>query len=641
MISWTIPGTVAGLTGATTVSGSSSSSSSGSAQGNSFAQPPFAETAIGSASAQGFSSYFGSTSHAASGSTTYFSYTFSSTYTEKSNVTFDLTPEAQTNTNNTYLGPTTAEYTNSSSTSGSSSDITTAQATAIAETSTTEAYVSAYESYYTTSFEAGEGQAPVWTTSSETIAGGTETSVVFYQTDATSISLIEFSYLTRVATSDAVTTLDQTITLSAIPNTVVQAETRYPNAEIIYLQTAQIANVDVYTAATDLAQSGTRLTVSPVIITSAKAPADYSRPTSSIASQQSTSLVNLTSSTFTQDEGTRTLANYFFFPPTTASIVFVGMTTTEVLYATNLLSFQQAITHGGTTNTVTAKECGTYWRVVTRQIGSRTFEAAVQDTTSYSVTRALEAAASSSTEETASGTTGYSILAGAYTNQGQSSSITQRSSVVSANTVFPTARVVIGAGGQARQLKYGTYGAAIGSQKGGWMTANATSEFGAAFSDIYALDGGGRFATTMFPVTNEYRTINATGISWTQSTTANPSVDGATSKKTTTSASFGVSGAPQTTSIAQPISNFGGSAGEGETFVQTAPPGVYKNRIDGATTSFDGSATVITAQQSESLVMWQAIRGVTGMVSSTNANPVTWMEARNSTALPPAMPPYA
>ena len=624
MISWTIPGTVAGLTGVTIVTGSSSYSNTYSASGTVPAQTD-------TATASGLTTYSfrNVTSVGLSGRTT--SGTESSSATTAEGLTINQSgiddDGEETQTFFTYTGNGSATF----STSNIEIEVFTAQA----QTSTTETYESMYGTYYTTSYEAF--YAPVWTTSEVTMSGGTQTSVAFYQTNATSISSIEFSYLTRAATSDAVTVLDQTITLSAIPNTVVQAKTRYPNAEVIYLQTAQIDNVDGCTAATNVAQSGTRFTVSPVIVTAAKAPADYSRPTSSIASQQSTSLVNLSSSISTQE--TRTIADYFSFPPPTATQNAFGITTTQTSYATNFLSFQQAINHGGTTNTVTAKEFGTYWRAVTNQIGSRTFQAAVQDTTSYSVKKPIEAAATSSFSSSLSlsGFRANNFALGNETVQYD----TVRSSGVTANTVLPTARVVIGVGGQAQQLKYGTYGAAIGSQKGGWITANATYEFGVDSSRIYALDGAGRVATTMFPVTNEYETINATGITWTESTAASLSVDGATSKKTTTSASFGVSGAAQTTTLSGPISNFGGSAGEGETFVQTADPNVYKDRIGGSTTSFDGSATVITAGQSEPLAMWQAIRGVTGMVSSTNANPVTWTEERNSIALPPTMPPNA
>ena len=143
----------------------------------------------------------------------------------------------------------------------------------------------------------------------------------------------------------------------------------------------------------------------------------------------------------------------------------------------------------------------------------------------------------------------------------------------------------------------------------------------------------------MFPSTNSHRTIEGNRITWTTTTAAVLSVDGATSKATTKSALIGVAGATQTVALSQPIGNFGGAAGEGETFVQTAQPGVYKNRINGQTTRFNGSASVVTPGLSQSVALWQPIKDVRNLAASTNANPLAWVEFRNSTALPPAMPP--
>ena len=96
---------------------------------------------------------------------------------------------------------------------------------------------------------------------------------------------------------------------------------------------------------------------------------------------------------------------------------------------------------------------------------------------------------------------------------------------------------------------------------GGYITANATStddDFaftelytfdGAHRPELYAFDGAHRLATTMFPATNSHRTINGKQITWTATTTAILSIDGATSKRTTTSASIGVGGSTQTTTL--------------------------------------------------------------------------------------------
>jgi hypothetical protein len=113
-------------------------------------------------------------------------------------------------------------------------------------------------------------------------------------------------------------------------------------------------------------------------------------------------------------------------------------------------------------------------------------------------------------------------------------------------------------GGQAQQIKYGTSGADVQGLIGGYITANATSAGNVVFSDLYALDGGHRLAITMFPATNSHRTISGNGITWTTTTTAVSSIDGATSKKTTASASIGVGGSTQTVTFLGPSATLAG-----------------------------------------------------------------------------------
>jgi hypothetical protein len=261
----------------------------------------------------------------------------------------------------------------------------------------------------------------------------------------------------------------------------------------------------------------------------------------------------------------------------------------------------------------------------------------VESVSTYTLIQTIQAAQTESYSDSTSGTEGGLINFATGTVITEFASFS--SSGVTANTVLPTVRAAIGAGGQAQQVKYGTSGADVQGAVGGWITANATSVGNVFFADLYALDGGHRLATTMFPATNEHRTIEGSRITWTTTTAGVSSIDGATSKATTKSAAIGVQGATQTVALSQPIGNFGGSAGDGETFVQTAQPGVYKNRVDGQTTRFNGAASVVNAGVSQSVAVWQPIKDVRNLALSTNANPLTWVEFRNSTALPPVMPP--
>ena len=632
MIDWTIQGSVPRLTGVTVVEGSSFSETSYNLSGTN-AEDYQTDSATGS----GLTTYtFSSqTSVGISGGTTTWSSSSSETYTAGGSISQS---GGEYNTDNELVTTTTFftdQFTASYSDSQSNSFSTTSENTAQVQTSTTETFEQIYE--VTTVITEGGPFNSIWTTSTNTY-GSDQTSTVFYQTAGSQTTSLGTSLATRTETVDATTYLDETITLTALPDTVIQADTRRVDlAEVIYKITQTISDVTAFSAATTAAVSGTRLTISPSFRTETKVAAHSTRPTSSIELIESTSLFVMTNTRTTSVSATT--AAYVSFPPVTDTLTVVGLATVQSTVGTNYFDFQIDETHGGTTSTVTARDFAAYATVVTRRVGTLTFHAAVQSVSTYTVIQTIEAAQTESYSESASGTEGGIINFAAGTVETQFATFS--SSGVSANTVLPTVRAAIGAGGQAQQIKYGTSGAEVQGVVGGWITANATSVGNVVFTDIYALDGGHRLATTMFPGTNSHRTIDGNSITWTTTTSAVSSIDGATSKATTISASIGVSGATQTVTLSRPISNFGGSAGAGETFVQTAQPGVYKNRADGQTTRFNGSATIVTAGQSQSAAMWQPIKDVRNLASSTNANPLTWTEFRNSTPLPPAMPPDA
>jgi hypothetical protein len=630
MIEWTIQGSVPRLTGVTVVEGSSSSSYEYNISGS-------IEGQTDSATGSGLTTYtyFSQTSVGISGGTTTSSSSSSETYTaggsiSQSGLEYNTDNELETTT--TLF---TDQFTDSNSASASSSFSTTSENTAQVQTSTIETFEQVYE--VTAVISEGGPFNSVWTTSTNTY-GSDQTGTAFYQTAGTVSTSLGTSFATSTETVDATTYLDQTITLTALPDTVIQANTRRADlAEVIYKLTQTISDVTAFSAATEAAVSGTRLTISPSLRTEAKAEAHSTRETSSIALVESTSLFLMTNSRTSQ--GTGTFAGYASFPPVTFTMTVEGLATTQTALGINYLDFQIDETHGGTTNTVTARDFATYSAVVTRRIGTLTFHASVQSVSTYTVIKTIEAAQTESYSDSETATNGKTINFAIGTFPEEFANFS--SSGVTANTVMPTVRAAIGAGGQAQQIKYGTSGAEVDGVVGGYITANATSDGNVFFSDLYALDGGHRLATTMFPATNIHRTIEGNEITWTTTTNAVLSIDGATSKATTTSASIGVAGSTQTVTLSRPISNFGGTAGAGETFVQTAQPGVYKNRVDGQTVRFDGSASSITLGQPQSVAMWQAIKDVRNLASSTNANPLTWIEFRNSTALPPAMPPDA
>jgi hypothetical protein len=627
MIWWTIPASVVSTTGVTEIVGSSSSSSSFDASPVQYTYPdstagPFVQTDQASGSASSSSTHISRTSADGTGATTYFSQSVSASATYSEAFTADLTPAAQSNTNNSYTGATTGSSTSSSSTSSSTSGETTTVFTAGVQTSTTETALSGY-AVATTETRITN----VWTT--QAIGGDPSFSFVLTETEYTR-SIEEWTE--RTITYDETTDLEETTASPLLRATVVQAANRHADAEIVYALTGATTHSASFDAATNGALSGTRLTLEPIVVTAQQAPVNAAQPTSYNESSITTSLVTYVGTTTQQ--ATETTANYASFPPVTGTRTRSSVGTTNTTHGSVTLASIVNITHGGTRRSTTFSDSRQYVTTVQRQIATQTFATTILATSFFTQQTTIPAAPSASGQTTATATfnTGYNA-AGAVAN---SASTTFSSSSVEGNVILTTMQAdtfnnfnVVG------QTKYGTIGAVIGNNKGGWITANSTSESANfAFSDIYALDGQRR-ATTMFPVTGQYETINRTGITWTTTTAGEEG-----SVSTTVSATFGVAGQTQTTTFSRDLSIIGGNAGPQETFIRTAAPGVYRNRANGETTFFLGAASVVSAEQSAPASFFTQIKAAKAQ-TATNAVGAFWAEPRNSTALPPNMPPDA
>ena len=261
MIDWTIQGTVPRLTGVTVVEGSSSSESTYNLSGS-------VEGQTDSATGSGLTTYtyFSQTSVGISGGTTSSSSSTSEAYVAGGTIN---NSGLEYNTDN-VLETTTAISTNSdfSSYSTSSSFSTASDNTAQIQTSTTETFEQIYE--VTAVITEGGPFNSIWRTATNTY-GSDQTSVSFFQTTGSQTTSIGISYATRTETVDATTYLEETITLTALPDTVIQANTRRADlAEIIYVLTQTISDVASFSAATASAISSTRLTISPRLRTEAK-----------------------------------------------------------------------------------------------------------------------------------------------------------------------------------------------------------------------------------------------------------------------------------------------------------------------------------------------------------------------------------
>jgi hypothetical protein len=189
--------------------------------------------------------------------------------------------------------------------------------------------------------------------------------------------------------------------------------------------------------------------------------------------------------------------------------------------------------------------------------------------------------------------------------------------------------------GFVNQSKFVPRAAKLGTSSGYWFELDVSDTIE---DKTYAYQGRS-FLTTLMPTTASAATYNSDSITFTRSTliSGQPAT-------ITSSAVLQVAGNSTTTTFAAgPIGIWGGSPAEGETFANIAGlDGVYRNRIGGETSSFRRGAT--TFSDSLPLSSFFPIKGFgppLGADVETRPSFGYWTEARNSTALPPTMPPDA
>jgi hypothetical protein len=276
-------------------------------------------------------------------------------------------------------------------------------------------------------------------------------------------------------------------------------------------------------------------------------------------------------------------------------------------------------TLGQTTTTVASYATG--FDVVSGKIGNLDYQTTVSQT--FAETRTITT--SRALTRTASGQTIIPVAGG---------SITRRSSFTSSidanETYFGDALVslqtVFMPGGEPTQAIYRTAGVIINDETGGWIVGNGTSIGGGANRITASAERGG---ITLRPGTEQAGifTVDSNSIYFTTSTNS-----GTTTTSTTASLVASVSGDSSTTLESrtnQAPTHFGGGPfAENATVVQSARPGAYKNRVDGATTSFAGGATVFEEGEASEVKVWWPVPALTPPINH-NYNALTWTESRN------------
>jgi hypothetical protein len=601
MIEWTIPKAGA-LTGYTEETQSSSTSYT------------LILERVGSGDAEiysdsGESAFFGSsyTVHGDTGSTTFWSSSSSGTDTHFT------------------LGGTDG-YSGSGS-SSHTQQTTSAQLSVAAQTSTTDTRQLFFASTILTTVG-----GYVWTYESSSFYQN-PTVLTIYSTETASASE------TFDTTTESGTTLE-----GGLADTILQAA----DSEVIWYYSA-ITNWSGLSAATNRATSTTRITISPTYSTALllKVTEQTSGTATTVAGNVSTQWsrsessysTNYTTAIPTQE--TETVVVSTRLPNVTATQTRYCLTTqTASLEATVFESQSSSIaatdgaTQVGTLAFSTYKNPGAFYS------GSLEWDALRTENSVYTFTKSAPIAlcrAYQSSTATSNINTTFDVD---YTSSEGGASGTSSGKNVDQNCYLPLPPSCVASIGESLQRsKFVVKAAKIGTAKGLWFEIDVAT----TLQDVtYAFQARSAL-TTVFPAESRgVATYNSDSVTFTRSTQLTGQSESTT---TTSSALLELAGGSTTTTLAPgPISAWGGYPGEGETFANVAggTGGVYRNRIGGQTIAIQPGAT--TFSNSSPLSFYEPIYGIVaplGFDEQTQPSFGYWVADRNSTALPPVMPPDA
>jgi hypothetical protein len=555
-------------------------------------------------SRSGTTTYAGTsyTSHGATGSTTYFFSSYSSEYID-------------------FTDP---DYEGVFSGSTSSSGITTGSLISInAQTSTTETYEYLFEVSLTTATD-GSG----WS-----YAGSSFFQVPIGITENTT------SEQTGTVTVDAVTEND-TVLSSGLADTILQAAT----SEVIWYFTS-ITSWNGITAATERATSATRVTIPPLMVL--------------------TAIPKVTESTNQNATGVEGNVSYsYLYTDSTYTSQYTTTTTTSKADTTAFLSVLPNDTSSGTTTTArstsysfssvlyysdegTGEATDGSTRILslatvshdaqpgTFYSGDLTWDAPRTTTTAYSLTTTAPIALCASSRSSISEI--FITITDTYGRTLQFASGSSSGKTIDQNTYLPQPPICgLTIGGTLLQSKFVPRAAKIGAASGYWFELLDVSD---TITDVtYAKQARSPLETIM-PTIAAAATYISDSVTFTKST----QISGQ-STTTTSSAIIEVAGTSTTTTVSSgPIGVWGGSPADNETFANVAgADGAYLNRIDKETSSFRcGATTFSSSLPLSSFFPIQGFGPPLGEDVETRLSFGYWTEARNSTALPPTMPPNA
>jgi hypothetical protein len=456
-----------------------------------------------------------------------------------------------------------------------------------------------------------------------------ETSANIEFTETAAPNIVWYTAQTQLTvTVDASTQIETETIYAAQRATVVQANTKLAQqAEILYLLPDPDAFWNGYVVATNAAQSGTRFTITPSFSTRFISPKNASASTTSSTSESSLTVSTTWRGSTTASEN-QTVAYLNTLPNETLTIAGAKATTTSMSWSALVLNSNYfefgRFDAFNTSNSNTTSGVTSYFTIptaVSRQYGLLTFETTIPTTSSAS--RIIATGTIATVQRSTSSTQGVG-------NDRTTTASGHSFMVEGIQTVYGSPQISITKGNPPVRSRFATSGVVINGSTGLWFDADVSGTNGPIVETAYY--GIGRRGKTILPTTNEFVTVNGESITWKKSNYEESSYT--TSSLVARVAGSSVTMGDEDSSL---HNGAGGAVGRGCTVVDVGGIGAYKDQMSGTTTAFYGAATVLTESQIQPAKKWVAVQAISPPSLRAARHGITFSEARNSTALPPAM----
>lgn len=467
----------------------------------------------------------------------------------------------------------------------------------------------------------------------------TNTSDSFFTISSTVVAITNENVITTQ--SFDTTTHDDTTFDGLLHDTIVQAE----SSEVIWYHKI-ITNWKGLSAATNEASSDTRITITPHFQL-----VEIPRVTQ-LTTQDATSLLGNVAHQWTHEESsysfdfkqevatetTVTIVTQTHLPNLTATQTRFALTTETTSMQVTLfdrsekqLAADEASTRERTLATSSFKQPGVYYSGKLEWDALRTTNVQFTFTTQSPIVLCRLSASSTETNEDIPDINGFSFSASGASGFSSALNVEQNQFVF----LPPSCQTSIGQ--EVKQSKFVPRAAKNGSSSGLFYELNVETTLQ---NVTYAAQARNEL-TTIFPAEIKgVVTFNSDSVTFTRSA----QLDGQTTTTTTTATALvRVAGESTTTTVASgPISVWGGYPAQDETFANVAAGsgGVYRNQNNGQTIAVEAGATTFTnsVQQSYLLPILGIVAPI-GLDEQTQPSFGYFVVARNSSALPPAMPP--